>query len=715
MGAVRQRDGRGRRRAVRATSVFDRLEALGRDLYWTWNPEARALFAALDPVLWRATEHNPIKTLRALSDERREALANEPAFAEALRRCEAGRSNYYAVPTWFARRAAAARDRNLCVAYFSAEFALHECMPQYSGGLGVLAGDHLKAASDLGVPLVGVGLLYRSGYYRQRLDSQGRTIVAYPRHDFGTLPIRDTTREITLALGARRLHARIWLAQVGRTSLYLLDADLPSNPPALRELTAQLYGGNEETRIRQEILLGMGGVRALQALGVQPTVYHLNEGHAAFCVLERLRELVHRGAPLAKAREIVRRSTVFTTHTPVPAGHDRFDARLMKRYFSGVAGELGVSAAELMDLGRERPGDRKEPFCMTVLALRLSGRRNGVAELHGQTTRRMWRSVFDGARAGDVPIGHVTNGVHSRTWLAPEMEPLYRRYLKPRWVGGGPTDDCWRRAGRIPPAELWAMRGVLRRELVAFARQRLVEQVQRRLGTLEERLAAEGALDEHALTLGFARRFATYKRAPLIFHDVRRLARILCDARRPVQLIFAGKAHPKDEDGQAFARLIFRHANSDLLRGRVVLLEDYDMEVGRMLVSGCDVWLNTPLRPHEASGTSGMKPPLHGGLNCSILDGWWPEGYNRRNGWVIGGGREWPDRQEQDRRDAGSLYDLLEHRIVPLFYARDRAGVPRGWARRMIESMRTICGRFSAARMVGEYAKDYYLPAHRDR
>jgi starch phosphorylase len=534
----------------------------------------------------------------------------------------------------------------------------------------------------------------------------------YPRYDFSGLPLVNTGKMVRVPLGAREIRARIWLAMVGRTPLYLLDADIDANPRALRRLTNQLYGGDQETRIQQEILLGMGGVRALEVLGLAPTVFHLNEGHAAFCSLERIGSLMARGLSAAEARERVRRSTVFTTHTPVPAGHDRFDARLMRKYFHERLPSLGLSVEALMDLGRECPGDRKEPFCMTVLALRLSARCNGVAALHGETTRRMWMRVFGANRPEKVPIDHVTNGVHSQTWLAPEMAPLYRKYLKPRWIGAGPHDDWWRRADRIPPAELWAARGVLRKRLVTFVRERLVQQVERRSGSVHDRIAAEQALDENALTLGFARRFATYKRAPLIFHDVKRLARILSDPRRPVQLVFAGKAHPRDLGGQEFAQLVFKYANSPPLRGRVVLLEEYDMHMGRVLTSGCDVWLNTPLRPHEASGTSGMKPPLHGGLNCSILDGWWPEGWNGRNGWVIGDGREYKTRKEQDRRDAEALYDLLEREIVPLFYQRDSRDVPQRWARRMIESMKTVCGQFSAHRMVGEYVERFYLPAH---
>jgi len=686
--------------------VLARVDALARNLWWTWNPDPQRLFAALDPALWEATNHNPIATLAALPPERRDVVSNEPAVLALLRDCERQLAKYLAAPTWF-RRSATAPQRRVRVAYFCAEFGLHECLPQYAGGLGVLAGDHLKSASDLGIPLVGVGLLYRCGYYRQELRRDGTTHAVFPRHDFSRLPIIDTGKVVSVPLGRRSVRARIWRAQVGRVPLYLLDTDLPANRPRDRAITERLYGGDQQTRIQQEILLGVGGVRALDALGVRPNVFHLNEGHAAFCTLERLRQLRQAGVGHARAVARVRASSVFTTHTPVPAGHDRFPPALLARYLGPLLDELRLSRADALALGRENPRDRHEPFCMTVLALRLSGRCNGVAKLHGEVSRRMWQHVYGARRPKDVPIGHITNGIHSATWLAPEMRPLYDKYLKPRWLAASPTDDGWRNAGRIPPAELWAARQRLRARLVHFIRQRLAQQIARRCEPLSELIAAYETFDEHALTIGFARRFATYKRALLIFHDAQRLAAILGDPRRPVQLVFAGKAHPADAAGQALARQVYRMARQAGFRGRVVLLEDYDMHVGRLLTSGCDVWLNNPLRPQEASGTSGMKPPLHGGLNCSILDGWWPEAYNGRNGWAIGEARPQRTRAAQDRHDADALYRLLEREIVPLFYRRDRAGVPREWVRRMTASMKTICGQFNTHRMLAEYLALY--------
>ncbi|MCG3126794.1 MAG: Glycogen phosphorylase [Phycisphaerae bacterium] len=703
-----------------------RLTNLASNLWWTWNGPAQALFASLDPPLWDALHHSPIALLRRLDDQALAAPARDPSFLARLAACEADLHAYLTSRTWFARTFRG-DDRRLCVAYFCAEFALHESLPLYAGGLGVLAGDHVKSASDLGVPLVGVGLLYRNGYYVQRFAADGSTHVDYPTHDWSDWPLADTGHLVSVPIGRRLLRAKVWKLSVGRVPLLLLDADIPQNRPADRALTHQLYGGDEHTRIQQELLLGVGGVRAVRSLGITPSVYHLNEGHAAFCGLERLREFRDAGVSPLDAIVRVRASTAFTSHTPVPAGHDRFSPGLMRRYVAPLALEALGKLDSALALGREQPTDRGAPFCMTVLALSLAGRANGVSRIHGRVSREMWRHLPDVAGAiQPTRIEHVTNGVHPQTWLAPEALALYERYLKPRWVGAAPDDDWWANAHRIPPVEFWALRNVLRRRLVHFVRQRLGEQLGRRRAPAADLAAALEALDEDALTVGFARRFATYKRATLIFRDPRRLERILCDARRPVQFIFAGKAHPRDLAGQDFARRVVAQAASRRFRGRVVVLENYDMEVGRMLTSGCDVWLNNPTPPQEASGTSGMKPPLHGGLNCSILDGWWPEAFDGRNGWAI-------DRQHpasvrraasgrgdvrsgsvaasrSDANDAAAIYELLENRIAPLFYARDRAGVPQRWVKMMVASMKSICCRFSSHRMLAEYVRQSYLP-----
>jgi starch phosphorylase len=699
------------KRHAAPSKSLQRLRNLALNLHWTWSPDAQNLFASLDPALWRATHRNPVRTMNLLPPERRESLDADDAFLKHLARCERDLERYLGAHTWFDRARRKAAKGDPLVAYLCMEFAVHECLPIYSGGLGVLAGDHVKSASDLGLPFVAVGLLYRNGYYTQRLSADGSTRVIYPQVDFDELPIERTGKSVDVPIGRAKVRADIWRAQVGRCPIYLLDTDFAPNKPADRALTRHLYGGDREYRIRQEVLLGVGGVLALRALGLAPTVFHLNEGHAAFCTLVRLREWRRRGMSLEQAQERVRRTTVFTTHTPVPAGNDRFDPRLTMKYLAPLANEIGLSRDALLGLGREEPSNRNEDFCMTVLALKLAAHRNGVASLHGETSRRMWLKTFDAADPADVPIGHVTNGIHSETWLAPDMRPLYDKYLKPKWVGAGPDDDWWRNVDRIPPEALWAARNMLRARLIRFIRNRLVDQIVRRQGSLEEIARAHEVFNDGALTIGFARRFATYKRAPLIFRDAARLAKIVNDPKRPVQLVFAGKAHPQDQGGQQFAQQIFRHARESRFAGHVIILEDYDMELGRMLTSGADVWLNNPLRPQEASGTSGMKPPLHGGVNCSILDGWWPEAYDGTNGWAING-KQFKEQPKQDKYDAEQLYRLLETQIVPAFYERDRAGVPRKWVALMAASMKTVCGRFNTHRMVGEYWEKYYGKAH---
>jgi starch phosphorylase len=726
MNTVLSRAGSARA-ASRSSDAWSELNRVAENLWWSWDCGAQRLFAGIDPPRWELHRHNPILQIQSLQEHRASELADDAYFAAQARDCAGRFDAYMRARTWF-QRTARGRDRRMLVAYFCAEYALHESFPQYSGGLGVLAGDHLKSASDLGVPLVAVGLLYRRGYYQQSFAPDGSTRVTRVNYEPAQWPLSKTGVSVTVEMGRRRVVAQVWRVHVGRVTLLLLDADVRANRPADRRLTEDLYGGDNEYRIRQEMLLGIGGVRALQAMGVRPSVYHLNEGHAAFCALERLRQEVSGGRGVESAVERVRASTLFTTHTPVPAGHDRFDRALFMRHFGDWPAAMGMEAEELLALGRENPSDPRETFCITVLALLLSGRVNGVSRLHAEVTRAMWKRVYGLEDAKRVPIGHVTNGIHSQTWLAPEIEPLYRRYLKPKWVGTPADANCWQRADRIPDNELWATRCLLRRKLVHFVRQRLLEQAQRGFGPIEEIIAAYETFDENVLTMGFARRFATYKRATLLFDDPRRLSAILNHSARPVQIVFAGKAHPRDAAGQALAQRIYQFCRRSGLRGRIALLENYEMDVGRVLTSGCDVWLNNPLRPQEASGTSGMKPPLHGGLNLSILDGWWPEAYNGRNGWAIDHDRakagrrtgrnagaiaDPPKSRTTDRRDAGALYDLLERQVIPLFYRRGRNGVPSGWVKRMKASMKSVCGRFNSHRMVGEYVERYYLPAHR--
>ena len=684
-----------------------RVRSLAYDLRWTYCPNTQQLFEAIDPQGWEASGHAPLTLLARLHPVRLASCAEDPVLIDLLEAAEAEAAAYASSPTWFERSHPRSRLR---VAYFCSEFALHESLQQYSGGLGVLAGDHLKSASDLGVPLVAVGFLYRHGYYVQELRRDGSTRVLYPHYDFDELPVVDTGQVIACPLGQRLVQAKVWRQQVGRVSVFLLDADIPGEPRAHRQLTEGLYKGEPDLRLRQQVLLGIGGMLALQAVKRTPTVVHLNEGHAAFANVERLAGLVEQGDDFGDALSKVRASSVFTTHTPVPAGHDRYEPARVARYLRPSLKRLGLTTQSFADLGREQPGDKQEALCMTVLALRTAALVNGVSALHGEVSRRMWMGVYGATSPDDVPIGHVTNGVHARTWLAREAGDLYSRRLLPKWNGMGPRDDPWSRADKISDEELWSLRQTLRAKLVHCVRSRLARQAQRRGENASVVAAAYRAFDPDALTIGFARRFATYKRAPLIFREAERLAALLQDTQRPMQLVFAGKAHPRDEGGQAFARRIHGLARRSPYVGRVALVEEYDMHLGRILTSGCDVWLNNPIRPHEACGTSGMKPPLHGGLNASILDGWWPEGFDGTNGWAIGDGSEDPGLR-QDQVDAAAIVDLLEDELLPLFYERDADGLPRAWIARQRESLRTIPGAFHSHRMLGDYVEQAYLPA----
>ncbi len=677
-----------------------RLLDLHQNMWWTWSHSAQALFAEIDPNLWEGSNHNPAIGILVGSPARMAALANDKEFVQRLRAVEAELRKYLRNKTWF-KRESSARERKLRVAYFCSEYALHESMPQYAGGLGVLAGDHLKAASDLGIPLVGVGLLYRHGYYRQELTQSGETRALYPNYAWELWPLQDTGKVIECPFAGRTIAAKVWKLEVGRVPLYLLDTDIEQNRTADRGLTAGLYRGAPEARMKQQILLGVGGMIALNAVGEKPNMFHLNEGHAAFVQLERMR----RGESL----EQIRQKSVFTTHTPVPAGHDRYPIKSAAKWLRPVLQGAALSVRDLTKLGNETPGQKTDELCMTVLALNTSNKVNGVSALHGAVSREMWQSIYSTEQAAEVPIGHVTNGVHLRTWMSPTTADFYQRKLKVNWLDDAPDADWWKRLDKVSDEEIYDLRSSLRSELVHFVRTHNANQAQRRGASAAEVAAAREVLDEDTLTIGFARRFATYKRAPLIFRDLKRLENILCNSQRPVQLVFAGKAHPDDTEGQAFAQKIFKMTQRPAFRGKVVLLEDYDMRIGRMLTSGCDVWLNTPVRPHEASGTSGMKPTLHGGLNLSILDGWWPEAINRHNGWAIGSEVEYRSRVRQDREDANSLYELLESEVAPLFYKTNRAGISKAWAKKMRASMQSVPRGFRAARMLSDYLKRYYL------
>ena len=701
-------------------SIPERLKALQSityNLWWCWHADAVALFRRIDPDLFESLDHSPVRLGYKVAQSRLDELAKDDGFLAHLDRVSENLDDYLHGKTWFGETHAKADA--LKIAYFSMEFGIHESVPVYSGGLGVLAGDHLKSASDLGLPLVGVSLMYREGYFRQYLNADGWQQERYPENDFFSLPLIAETDEhgepqqVSVELPGRTVTLRIWRIQVGRVPLYLLDANIPANRSGDREITAQLYGGDTTTRIEQEIILGIGGVRALRALGHEPTVCHLNEGHAAFCAIERVRTIMaEQKLDFATAAEAVKAGTVFTTHTPVPAGNDVFQPNVIDQYFGGYFPQLGLDRRAFLALGRQRADDDGEPFGMTVLAIRMSNTSNGVSKLHGEVSRSMWNPIWPTLPAAEIPITSITNGVHTQTWLAPEMGHLFERYLGVQW-DSNPTDFAvWKRVDNIPDGELWRTHERCRERLITFARGRLKAQLQRRGAPAGEIAAADEVLDPDALTIGFARRFATYKRGDLVFRDSPRLAALLNDPAKPVQFVFAGKAHPKDNGGKDLIAKVVQNARLPDFRHRVVFLEDYDMNVARHMVHGVDVWLNNPRRPLEASGTSGMKVAVNGGLNLSILDGWWCEGYDGENGFAIGSGEEYSDLKYQDDVESRLIYELIERELVPVFYTRGADGLPRQWIRRMKKAIGTLVPAFNTNRMVAEYLRTCYEPAH---
>jgi len=610
---------------------------------------------------------------------------------------------------------------NDVIAYFSMEFGIHESIPIYSGGLGVLAGDHLKSASELGLPLCGIGLLYRLGYFRQYLNHDGWQGERFPESDFYNLPVSLVTDDdnrpliIEVDFPGRKIYSQIWNLRVGKIDLYLLDTNTDNNAPGDREITDQLYGGDGEMRIKQEILLGIGGVRALRALKRRVTVYHMNEEHAAFLSVERIKNAINEhGLAFDEAVEYISAGNVFTTHTPVPAGNDRFEPALIDMYFTDYYKELGISRERFLSLGRENPSNTKETFCMTVLAIKTAAHCNGVSRLHGKVSRKMWKNLWPDLPVDEIPIGHITNGVQILSWTSDEMMRLFNRYLGPRWIDNPADNTIWQNIDDIPDSELWRCRERLRERLVAFARKTLREQLLARGVSPKEAEKANSFLDSDALTIGFARRFATYKRGTLILRDIERLSKILRDRDRPVQIVFAGKAHPRDNMGKELIKQIIHLTQDDRFRQKIVFLEDYDINIARYLVNGVDIWLNTPIRPKEASGTSGMKVVPNGGLNISVLDGWWDEAYNSNNGWAIGKGEEYNDLAYQDEVESLMLYNILEQEVVPMFYDRGNDGLPREWLKRIKESMKTNCAMFNTNRMVKDYTDKYYRPSYKN-
>jgi len=696
------------------------LAEMARNLYWSWDHDVLGLFRRLDPDLWEETGHNPVLVLGRCSQQQLADAARDEGFLAHLRRAHERYRDYLDRPSWFSN---IRQDRgDVRIAYFSAEFGLTECLPNYSGGLGVLSGDHLKAASDLGLPLVGVGLLYQQGYFRQYLDASGWQQERYPEVDLANLPIRRVEDDegrpllIELKLAGRPTQVQTWRVDVGRVPLYLLDTNLPENEPPERDITDQLYGGDRETRIRQEIVLGIGGLRVLRMLGISPDVCHMNEGHSAFLALERVRLLIEEGGVgFGEAAAAASAGNVFTTHTPVPAGFDVFGDKLMKKYFPAYAADLGLDWERFMALGEAEALGGEAGFNMAMLAVSLSSRINGVSQLHAAVTRRMWHGLWPELPEDEVPVDPVTNGIHVGSWISEDMASLLDRYLGPQWREDPGAPEAFARVDDIPDEELWMMHERRRTRLVAYARRQLRQQLERRGAPESDLVLADEVLSPDALTIGFARRFATYKRSTLLLGDAERLIRLLGDPERPVQILFAGKAHPRDENGKKLIQELVRFAGREQVRRRMVFLEDYDLNTARNLVQGVDLWLNTPRRPREASGTSGMKVLPNGGLNASILDGWWDEAYDREVGWAIGAGEEYQDDHEyQDRVEAEVLYTLLEQQIVPLFYQRGPDGLPRGWIGRVKASMRRLAASYTTTRMVREYSEWMYLPAADD-
>ncbi len=699
---------------TRLPKRIDRLDELAHNMWWSWHYQARDLFRTLDYTLWIISGHNPVKQLRDINPDKLKAAAADPAFIALYDFVMAAfDTDMSSQDTWFGSKYS---DKLTgLVGYFSMEFAIHNSIPIYAGGLGILAGDICKEASDLGLPMVGVGFMYPQGYFHQRISADGWQEEIYKQLDFSEAPITPVLSSqwrrnlAEVQLDNRSVHIGAWQIQVGRTTLYLLDTNVEENSPQDRQLSARLYIADRELRIQQEIVLGIGGVRVLRALGVNPAVWHANEGHAAFMMLERAREEIEEGASFEEAVERLRAATVFTTHTPVPAGHDVFPAQLMDKYFHGYWDGLKMNRDSFMRLGQQ--DGVSDVFNMTVLALTMSEHRNAVSKLHGKASRKMWHVLWPKVKEEDVPITYVTNGIHVPTWVASEMGQLYIKYLGEDWVERQDDPELWKRVMDIPDEEIWTARQILKRRLkgamLGWAQQRWSEsEVQP-----QQVLAMGALLHPEVLTVGFVRRFAEYKRPALIFRDIERLKRIVKDRWQPIQIVFAGKSHPADFPSKCLLQHVYRLATDRDFQGRIAFIEDYDMDRARYLVQGVDVWLNVPRRLNEASGTSGMKAALNGVPHLSVRDGWWYEGYNKANGWAIGDGPKTYSPEEEDRMDAEALYKLLEEELVPLYYDRDRGGVPHGWVSIIKETIRTIVPRFCARRMMKDYTEQLYVPA----
>jgi len=699
---------------------LSRLESLAYNLWWTYNNSAKDLFKMINPDLWWQTQYNPIEVIQSLSTEDLSVLEKDQVFLSRLDNVWGEYIDYIKNPKWFESISPSPDFQNFQVAYFSAEYGIHESLQTYAGGLGILSGDHCKSASDLGIPFVAVGLLYRNGYFHQYLNSDGWQLETYPYNEFMKMPISRIRDEngnetyIEIEAQERIIYVRLWQVDMGFVRFILLDTDIDKNSEEDRAITGKLYDGDMGMRIKQEIILGVGGIRALTKLGIGPTVYHINEGHPAFSFIERLRNLVtEKNLSFDEAVEFIKKTTVFTTHTPVPAGFDKFSQEDIFHHLGPILDNSPVKPHDIMGLGRFNPADTNEPFSMAVCGVKMSAYRNGVSKLHGSVSKTIFSPLWPELNDAFIPIDYITNGIHLPTWISDELKTLYNRYLGENWHIKPYHFELWENVDDIPDLELFEAKQTQKVRLVEFIRTKVKSGISFRGGSQGEMLKANEILNPNILTLGFARRFASYKRAALLFSDTERLNKILNNPDLPVQIIIAGKAHPKDTEGKEIIKKIYHIARQPEFRDKIAFVEDYDIEVAKYIVRGVDVWINTPRRPMEASGTSGMKVAANGGLNFSILDGWWVEGYNGYNGWTIGAGEEYEDYEYQDYVEAQEIYDKLEHEITPLFYDKDKSGLPRQWIQMMKASIKEVCMNFNTTRMVKEYYEKFYAHLHK--
>ena len=694
-----------------------KLSEIANNLWWSWNTEFLRLFKMIDRDLWETCEKNPVKFLKQVSQDRLEAVATNQEFLKEYDRLAKEFDDYVTSKnTWFSNKYP--ENKKDLIAYFSAEYGLDQTIPIYSGGLGILSGDHLKSASDLGIPLVAVGLLYKNGYFHQKINGYGDQETEYNNIDLSNLPINPVKDEngeelkIYVKFEKRKIYLKVWKINVGRIKLYLLDSDIDENEPGDREVTLKLYGGDQEMRIKQEIVLGMGGTNLLtRALGLNPTVYHMNEGHSAFLILELIKNIIkEKKVSFEVAKDIASSKTVFTTHTPVPAGNDIFPIALVEKYFKEFWPRLGLDREEFLKLGMKPCTDLEPGFNMGILALKVAGKKNGVSKLHGAVSRELFGDVWPEIAANESPITYVTNGIHTCSWLAPSLKELYNKYLIPYWQDNIYKDEVWENINNIPNKELWEIHQKRKQKLLEIVKESTTNRLRRSGYSYEEINDITSKLNPNALTIGFARRFATYKRATLIFRDLERITQILNNAERPVQLIFAGKAHPADKEGQDLIKRIHEISMMPQFKGKIFLLENYNIAMSRYLVSGVDVWLNNPRRPMEASGTSGQKASVNGVINFSVLDGWWAEGYNQENGWTIGTNAEFTSYEEQDDADSQSMYRTLEEKIIPTYYDKDENGISEKWMKIMKNSITSTGGKYSTSRMLVDYTNNLYMP-----